>query len=105
MHVRLQMGSCNKILPPKRVNLICDGRKTNTESEMVEVLNDYFAFSFIVEDTFEIQETTPAQPNLIPLRDCDFTEDTVTKTIDKIKVNKTLGPGCIAPRVLKEAKY
>ena len=44
---------------------------------MAEVLNDYFAFVFIVEDTFETQEITSAQPNLINLSDCDFTVDTI----------------------------
>ena len=39
------------------------------------------------------------------LSNCDFTEDVVTKAFDKTKVNKTPGPDCIAPRVLKEAKY
>ena len=72
---------------------------------MSEVLNDYFASVFTVEDTYEIQEVTPAQPNLILLSDCDFTEDTVTKAFDKIKVNTAPGSDCIAPRVLKEAKY
>ena len=51
---------------------------------MAEVLNYYFASVFTVEDTYEIQEIIPAQPNLIPLSDCDFTEDTVTKALDKI---------------------
>ena len=51
---------------------------------MVEVLNNYFAFVFTVEDTDVIQEIISAQPNLIILIDCDFTEDTVTKALDKI---------------------
>ena len=72
---------------------------------MVEVLYDYFASVFIVTDTYEIQEITPVQRNLINLSDWDFTEDVVTKALDKIKVNKTPGPDCIALRILKEAKY
>ena len=51
---------------------------------MAEALNDYFASVFTVEDNYEIQEIIPAQPNLIPLSDCDFTEETVTKALDKI---------------------
>ena len=43
---------------------------------------------------------------MIPLSDCDFTEDAVTKVLDKFKVNITLDPDYIAPRVLlKETKY
>ena len=33
----------------------------------------------------------PSQPNLIPSSNCNFTEDAVTKALDKIKVNKTPG--------------
>ena len=82
-----------------------NGKETNTESEIAEVLDDYFASVFTVEDTYEIQEITPAQSNLIPLSDCDITEDTVTKTLDNIKINKTPDLDCIAPKVLKDAKY
>ena len=39
---------------------------------------------FLPLKTHEIQEKIPAQPNLIPLSDCDFTEETVTKALDKI---------------------
>ena len=59
----------------------------------------------IVDDTYEIQDIIPAQPNLVPLKDCNFTEDAVTKTFDNIKVNRTSGLHFIASRVLKEAKY
>ena len=55
--------------------------------------------------THEIHEITPALPNWTPLSNCDFTEDTITKALNKIKVNKTPGPDCVAPRILKEAKY
>ena len=58
---------------------------------------------FLLLKTHEIQKITPAQHNLISFSDCDLTEDTVTKALDKIIVNKTSGPDCIAPRVLKEA--
>ena len=82
-----------------------NGKEINTESEKAEVRNDYFASVFTIEDTYEIQEVTPAKPNSIPLSDCHFTEDTATKALDKIKVNKTPDPDCIAPRILKEATY
>ena len=41
----------------------------------------------------------------IPLSDCDSTEDTVTTALDRIKVNKTPSPDCIAPKVLRERTY
>ena len=49
-----------------------NGKETNTE--IAKVLNYYFASDFTVQDTYEIQEITTAQPKLIPLSDCDFTE-------------------------------
>ena len=70
---------------------------------MVEVLNDYFASVFTVEDTYEIQEIATSQPNIIPLSDFDFTKNDVTKALDKIKVNKTPGHDYIAPS-LKRGK-
>ena len=50
---------------------------------MAEKLDDYFALVFTFEDTNEIQEISPAQPNLIILNACDFTNDAVTKALDK----------------------
>ena len=50
-------------------------------------------------------KSRPAQPNLIPLSDFNFTEDAVTEALDKTKVNKTSGSDCIAPVVLNQAKY
>ena len=72
---------------------------------MAEVLNDYFASVFIVEETYEIQEIVLAKPNLIHFSDCDVSEDTVINAVDNIKVNKTPGPDCIALRILKETTY
>ena len=61
---------------------------------MAELLNDYLASGFIVQDIYEIQKITPAQSNLNHLSDCDFTENAATKALDKIKVNKIPGPDC-----------
>ena len=35
-----------------------NGKVTNTELEMAEVLNNYFASVFTIKDTYEIQEIT-----------------------------------------------
>ena len=48
---------------------------------------------------------SPVQLNLVLQSDCDFTDDAVTKALDKIKVNKTLELDCMAARVSKETKY
>ena len=50
--------------------------------DMTETLNHYLTSLFTVKNT-DIQEITPAQPNLIPLNDCDFPEDAVTKAFDE----------------------
>ena len=70
---------------------------------MAEIFKDYFTSVFTVEDNYKTQEINPAQPSLIPLSDCDLTEDAVTKALDEIKTSKTPGPDCIAPTFLKEA--
>ena len=72
---------------------------------MSKVLNDYFVSVFTVEATYENQEINPVQPNLISLYYYNFIDNAVTKTLDKIKDNKTPCPDCTAPRVLKKAKY
>ena len=59
-----------------------NGKVTNSEIEIAEVLEDYFESVFIVGDTNKIEEITPAQPNLISLSDCEFTEDAETKALD-----------------------
>ena len=66
-----------------KIGLICleNGEVTNNELEMAEVLNDYFVSVFTVEDTYEIQNITPAQPNLISLSHNNFIEDAVTKAL------------------------
>ena len=83
-----------------------NGKIANTKLKMTEISNDYFAFIFTVEEVNEIQEITPAQVNLIiTFSDCKFTEEVVSKSLDIIQVNITLGPDYIAPRVSKQAKY
>ncbi len=61
------------------------------DNEMAEVLNDYFASVFTVEDIGSIEKMSPPHRNGIPLSNCDFTEDAIIKVFDSIKVNKTQG--------------
>ena len=82
-----------------------NGDYVDKDDEMAEMLNNYFASVFTVENTTGIEETSIAQTNAISLINCDFPEDTIIKVLDKIKVNKTPGPDRIAPRVLKEVKH
>ncbi len=71
---------------------------------MAEVLNDNFASAFTIEDIGGIEEMSPPPRNVIPLSNCDITEDAIIKVLESTKVNKTPGPDRIAPRVLKETK-
>ncbi len=69
---------------------------------MAEILNKYFASVFTIEASRDIVETSPATGNIIQLNNCEFTEDTIIKALDNIKVNKTHGPDRLAPRVLNK---
>ena len=41
----------------------------------------------------------------VPLNNCSFSENAVIIALDKLNGNKTPGLDCIAPHVLKEAKF
>ena len=55
-YVRSKKVITTNIGPPHLKN----GKVTNTELEVVEVLNYYFASILTVEDTYEINAITPA---------------------------------------------
>ena len=80
------------------------GQHTENNSEMANILNDYFASVFTVEDS----STQP--PSAAPQVEGNFidsftiTESEILRTVSKIKVNKTPGPDKISPRILKEVK-
>ena len=50
-------------------------------------------------------KNTSTQRNIAQLNNCNFSENAVIKALDKINGNKTPGPDCKAPRVLKEEKF
>ena len=94
-----------KVLPTNIGPLtLQNGKHISNEVEIAEELNKYFASVFTVEDINGIQEETSMQRNIAPLSNCNFSENAVMKALDKINGNKTPGPDCIAPRVLKETK-
>ena len=95
-----------KVLPSKIGPLTLEnGEHVSNEVEIAEELNKYFASVFTVEDTDSLQEEISTQRNTAPLSNCNFSDNAVIKALDKINANKTSGPDCIAPRVLKEAKF
>ena len=79
----------NKIIT-KYFDPLCleNGKVSNKELKIAKPLNDYFAFVFTVQDTYEIEEITPVQCNLTISSRCNFTEGAVTKTFDKFKLKK-----------------
>ncbi len=81
------------------------GEHVSNEIDMAEILNEYFASVFTIEDTNGIIEASPGPANVVQLNNFEFTEETIKRTLENINVNKTPGPDCIEPRVLKEARY
>ena len=95
-----------KVLPANIGPLTLEnGKHVSNEVEIAEELNKYFASVFTVEDINGLQEETSIQRNKTPLSNCNFSDNAVIKALNKINANKTSGPDCIAPRVLKEAKF
>ena len=82
-----------------------NGEHVSNEKDVAEILNEYFASVFTVEDTNGIVEASPAAANTTQLSNCEFTEENIIKSLENIKVNKTPGPDRIAPRILKETKH
>ena len=94
-----------KVLPTNIGPLtLQNGNHVSNTVEIAEELNKYFASVFTVEDTNGLQETSTPR-NIVPLSNCNFSDNAVIKALDKMNANKTSGPDCITPRVLKEAKF
>ena len=82
-----------------------NGEHVSNERDVAEILNEYFASVFTVEDTNGTVEASPTPANAVQLSNCEFTEENIIKSLENIKVNKTPGPDGIAPRILKETKH
>ena len=84
--------------------LSAEGEIVTDERETADILSDYFASVFTVEEdrgeeTISYQMTIAAQLFLV-----DITEEDVMCVIDKLKMCKSPGPDKIYPRILKEVK-
>ena len=83
--------------------LSAEGEIVTDERETADILNDYFASVFTVEEDRE--ETTPYQMTVAAqLFLVDITEEDVMRVIDTLKICKSPGPDKIYPRILKEVK-
>ena len=76
-------------------------RKTNSDEEKAEVLNDYFKEVFTEEDEENIPEV---QPKVVEteLSEIAINQEEVLKKLKDINPNKSAGPDAIPARVLKE---
>ncbi len=83
---------------PLRLN---NGEHVGNDVDMAEILNEYFASVFTVEDINSIEEASSASGDIIQINNCEFTENNIIHILDYIKADKTPGPDCIAPRILK----
>ena len=82
--------------------LSAEGEIVTDERETADMLNDYFAFVFTVEEdrgeeAIPYQMTVAAQLFL-----ADITEEDVIRVIDKLKICKSSGPDKIYPKILKK---
>ncbi len=72
--------------------------------KMSDLLNEYFALVFTVEDTSDLLAKNIKLGNSAPFKPCNISEDVIIKALDKLNANKTPGPDGIASCVLKDAK-
>ena len=83
--------------------LSAEGEIVTDERKTADILNDYFASVFTVEEdrgeAIPYQMTVAAQLFLV-----DITEEDVMRVIDELKICKSPGPEKIYPRILKEVK-
>ena len=84
--------------------LSAEGEIVTDERETADILNDYFASVFTVEED-RGEEATPYEMTVAAqLFLVDITEEDVMRVIDKLKICKSPGPDKIYPRILKEVK-
>ena len=81
-----------------------EGEIVTDEREMADILKDYFASVFTVEDNRN-ERPVPSQRQVAAcLFSIDIKEDDVMRVIDKLKICKSPGPDKIYPRILREVK-
>ena len=78
-----------------------DGTKTTTDKEKSEVLNSFFVSVFTTDDTTNIPCFNPKNVTNT-LHSIDISADEIKKKLGKLNPNKSAGPDCHHPRVLKE---
>ena len=80
------------------------GNTVSDDRGMAELLNEYFASVYTVEDTSEIPSVPIVYQGNEPLEKIEITEEIVLKKIGKLNAYKSAGPDGFHPRVIKEVK-
>ncbi len=81
-----------------------DGNIVNEDTEMANILNDFFASVFTDEDLGDIKPFAARHNDDTYLNNVHVTERDILQAINNINVNKTPGPDKISPLLLKEVK-
>ena len=77
------------------------GNLTSDDTESANILNDYFASVFEVEENDQIPEFEERNYDSA-LIDIEINEEQISKIVNDLKPNKSQGPDRIHPRILKE---
>ncbi len=81
-----------------------DGNIVNEETEMANILNDFFVSAFTDEDLGDIKPFAARHNDDMYLNSIHITERDILEAVNNINVNKTPGPEKISPQILKEVK-
>ena len=80
-----------------------NGELTKNDQETADVLNDYFASVFEVEDDQD-RPTFPEQPFTQMLEHIEITNVSVTKAMKKVNPSKSQDPDMIHSKLIKESQ-
>ncbi len=81
-----------------------DGNIVNEDTEMANILNDFFASVFTDEDLGDIKLFAARHNDNTYLNSIHITERDILEAVNNINVNKTPGPDKISPRILKKSQ-
>ena len=77
------------------------GNTTSTDQEAADTLGEYFQEMFTKEEDRPTDDTTDIPDNQPIVKSTDFSTDAVLKQLLKLVEDKSAGPDCIHPMILK----
>ncbi len=77
-----------------------DGNIVNEDTEMANILNDFFVSVFTDEDLEDMKSFAAWHNDDTYLNNIHITERDILEAVNNINVNKTPGPDKISPRIL-----